>query len=96
MAVSFAAIRLFSLTYLTRWLSFATQSCMLAIGSPLPASLLSVSNALIFPVILVVVLGPLELTGLWLNFPGTSALTGVLALVVLIRFGRDLKRLEKK
>ena len=96
MAVSFAAIRLFSLTYLTRWLSFATQSCMLAIGSPLPASLLSVSNALIFPVILVVVLGPLELTGLWLNFPGTSALTSVLAFGVLIRFGRDLKRLEKK
>ncbi len=95
MAISQTALRLFALTYLTRWLSFSTQSYMLAVGNPLPASLLSVSNALIFPVILVALFAPLGLTGLWLNFPGTSALTSVLALGVLVHFGRERKRLEK-
>ena len=47
------ALRLFSLTYVTRWFSFATQSYMLAIEKPVAASLISVSTALVFPVLLV-------------------------------------------
>ena len=43
------ALRLFSLTYLTRWFSFATQSFMLAIERAGAATLISVSTALIFP-----------------------------------------------
>ena len=69
MAESLTALRIFALTYLTRWFSFAAQSYMLAVGNALPASLLSVANALVFPVLLVVLLSPLGLTGLWLNFP---------------------------
>ena len=88
-----AALRLFSFTYLTRWFSFATQSYMLAIEHAVPASLISVSTALIFPVLLVVVLWPLGLTGLWMNFAGTSLLAGVLAAVVLRRF---LKRMPRQ
>ena len=59
------ALQLFALTYLTRWFSFATQSWMLAIEKPLYASLISVSTALVFPVLLIVCLWPLGLTGLW-------------------------------
>ena len=79
------ALGLFCLTYLTRWLSFATQSYMLAIGRALPAVLISVSTALVFPVLLIGALWPLGLTGIWLNFAGTAALAGGLALTILAR-----------
>lgn len=59
---------------------------MLAIEKPVPASILSVSTALIFPVLLIFLLWPLGLTGLWLNFAGTSVLAAVLAVVILLRF----------
>ena len=83
MAETAAALRLFSFTYLTRWFSFAAQSYMLAIERAAAASLISVSTALVFPVLLVAVLWPLGLTGLWLNFAGTSLLAGILAAAVL-------------
>ena len=63
---------------------------MLAIEKPVPASVLSVSTALVFPVLLVAVLWPLELTGIWLNFAGTSVLAAVLAAFILIKFRRDV------
>lgn len=91
-SVSVGALRLFSLTYLTRWFSFATQSYMLAIEKPLPASLISVSTALVFPVILIGALWPLGLTGLWLNFAGTAILAAVLSLVILARLRPQLSR----
>ena len=45
------ALRLFSATYLTRWFSFATQSFMLAIERAGAATLISLSTALIFPLL---------------------------------------------
>ena len=92
MAETAAALRLFSFTYLTRWFSFATQSYMLAIERAVSASVISVSTALVFPVLLVAVLWPLGLTGLWLNFAGTSLMAGGLAAVVLWRFLRNMPR----
>ena len=86
------ALKLFSITYLTRWFSFATQSYMLAIEKPVPASVLSVSTALVFPVLLVAVLWSLELTGIWLNFAGTSVLAAVLSVFILIKFRRDIMK----
>lgn len=90
--MSVTAIRLFSLTYITRWFSFATQSYMLAIEKPLPASLISVSTALIFPVILIIALWPFGLTGIWLNFAGTSALAAVMSAVILTRLRAELSK----
>ena len=87
------ALRLFSLTYLTRWFSFATQSLMLAIERSGAATLISVSTALLFPVLLVAALWPLGLTGLWLNFAGTSLLAGALSAVVMLRLKRRWKAL---
>ena len=83
MAVS--ALLLFSLTYITRWFSFATQSFLSAIEKPVAASAISVCTALVFPVILIGVFWPLGLTGLWLNFAGTAVLAGILALILLLR-----------
>ena len=92
LALSVGALRLFALTYLTRWFSFATQSYMLAIEKPIPASIISVSTALVFPVALIALLWPLGLTGIWLNFPGTSALAAILSAVILLRLRRELSR----
>lgn len=89
LAMSVSALRLFCLTYFIRWLSFATQSYMLAIEKPLPASVLSVSTALVFPLILIVVLWPLGLTGIWLNLTVTSILAAVLSIVILWRSRRE-------
>ena len=83
-----AAIRLFALTYLTRWFSFAVQSLMTALERFLAASLISSCTALIFPVLLIVLLWPLGLTGIWLNFAATALLAGLLAGWILLRFVR--------
>ncbi len=83
LSMSIGALRLFCLTYFVRWLSFATQSYMLAIEKSLPASVISVSTALVFPVILLAVLWPLGLNGIWLNLAGASLLSGVMSLFIL-------------
>lgn len=88
------ALRLFSLTYITRWFSFATQSFMIAVDKPLPASIISVSTALIFPVILIGALWPLKLTGLWLNSTVTAVLAGILAVIVMLKFRKEFNRLK--
>lgn len=80
------ALRLFSLTYITRWFSFAVQSYMTAVDKPLQASFISASTALLFPVFLIVILWPLKLTGLWLNFAGTSLLSAILSIGVMLHF----------
>ena len=88
------AVQLFALTYLTRWFSFATQSYMLAIEKSISAALISVATALLFPVLLVALLWPLGLTGIWLNFAGTSLLAGLLSLFVLARKRGELSRTD--
>ena len=88
-AMAVGALQLFALTYLIRWFSFAVQSYMLAVGNATGAALISLSFALLFPVILILALWPLGLTGLWLNFGGNSLLTGILAAIVLLRFQRN-------
>ena len=92
LSISVGALQLFSLTYVTRWFSFATQSYMLAIEKPIPASLISVSTALIFPVILIGALWPLGLTGIWMNFAGTAVLAAILSAVILLKLRRELQR----
>lgn len=86
------AMRIYSLTFLTRWLSFATQSFMTAVGRSGYATVLSVSTALVFPLSMIALLWPLELTGIWLNFPLTYALAAVLAGLILLRFRKEFKR----
>lgn len=90
LAMTVTALRFFALTYVTRWFSFATQSFMLAIERPREAALISVSTALVFPVLLIVLLWPLGLTGIWLNFAGTSVLAGILATAILLRLRTEL------
>ena len=89
------ALRIFSATYLTRWFGFATQSYMIAVEKPIPASLISVSTALVFPVLLLLTFWPLGLTGVWFNFAGTSLLAAVLSIFVMMRQRKDLSRADQ-
>ena len=80
------ALRLFSLAFVVRWLPFATQAYMIAVGQSRLASIVTVGQALVMPVIALVTLWPLGLTGLWLNMPVASALSAVLAAWILFLF----------
>ena len=90
--MSVSALQIFSLTYSVRWVAFATQSYMLAIEKALPASILSVSTALVFPVVLIGVLWPLGLTGIWLNLAGTSLLSAILSIIIMRKLRPQLQQ----
>lgn len=90
------AMRIFAFTYVTRWISFAAQSYLNAIEKPVPASIISVSAALVFPVMPIAVLWPLGLTGIWLNFPGTALAAAVPAVALLLLFRKELMRPDRK
>ncbi len=83
LSLGVSAMRLFAFTYITRWFSFATQSFMSAIGYARYASVISVSVALVFPLLMIPVLMPLGLDGLWLNLPAASLLSALLSFFIL-------------
>lgn len=86
------AMQIFSLTFITRWFSFAVQSCMTAIDKPVYASVLSVSTSMALPLLLVLIFLPLKLTGIWLNFPATYALAAGMAVFILLRFKKEMRK----
>ncbi len=91
LTMSSSALKLFCLAFLIRWFSFVVQGFYTAIEKPLPASILSVTNAMVFPVLMIVVLWPLGLNGMWLNMTGTSVLVAILAFVMLRKTQKNIK-----
>ena len=79
------ALKIYSFTFVTRWIGFAIQSLMVALEKSAWATILSLSNAIIFPLLLLPTLWSLKLNGLWMNAPITSAIVGVLAIVLYTR-----------
>lgn len=90
------ALQLFSLTYLTRGISMASLSFILAIEKPLPATIISVCTAVVFPLGVVFSLSQLELTGLWLNLPITSFLAALLSAGILFSLRHQIYRKDGK
>ncbi len=90
--LSVRAMRLFATAFLFRWFGFAVQGFYSAIEKPLPASILSVGSAMVFPILFIVALSPLGLDGLWLNFTATSLSVGILALVMVRLSQRTMRR----
>ena len=86
------AVIVFSFTYITRWLSFSTQSFMLAIEKSLYATVISISMAFVFPMLLILSLGWMGLDGIWLNFPLTSLLGAILSMMILVHVRKDILR----
>ena len=89
-----AAVRIFSLAYLVRWVSICTQCYMSAIERPKYAAAISVSNAFVFPLLLILILYPLHLTGIWMNLPLTAFCCAVLSVIILLH-GRKLTSSDK-
>lgn len=79
-AMAVQAMGIYSLTYLTRWFGFVVQSFLVALEKPLPATILSVSYALILPIGLLPLLWKLKLTGIWLNAPISALCVSIMAL----------------
>ena len=90
MLMAETALRLFALAYLLKWFTFAVQSFLLAIGKARPAAVLSFSSTLVLPVLVLIILLPLELTGVWMNFAVSAFLGAVLAGVILFRYRKLL------
>lgn len=85
-AMSVHALSLFAFSYLTRWISLATQSYMSAVGKAGYATTISLSMAFIFPILILFALSPLGLDGIWLNMPITCLLAAILSVVLLINY----------
>lgn len=89
------ALQLYSLTFLTRWFGFGIQSFLVTLEKPLPATVLSLANALVIPIVLLPILWPLKLDGLWLNTPVTALLVSLLALFFFLRLRKDPQMAER-
>ncbi len=92
--ISAHAIRLFCFAYLFRWIAVTTQSYFSAIGKPMQATILSVSVAFVFPLLLLGGLWPFGLDGIWFNFVGVNALAAILSTILLTRLMREINKKE--
>jgi len=96
LALSERALRFYTLSILVNWFGFGTQCFHSAIEKPFEASLLSVSAALVFPLLTLALLWPMGLDGLWLNNTGTYLMMGILAFFLLRRTLRAIRRIEQE
>jgi Na+-driven multidrug efflux pump len=70
----------------------ATQSFFSAIEKPLLATTMSVSMALIFPVLLLGALWHFELDGIWFNFVGVNILGAILGVILLLFVLKEIRK----
>lgn len=78
------AIMIMGLTYFVRWISYACQSFSSAIGKSGESTVLSLCNALIFPLIMMLILKSFRLEGLWYATPLAALLTAITAVIIYI------------
>ncbi len=91
MALSIHALQLFATGFLFRWFGFVVQGFFSAVEKPLPASLISVASAMVFPLLFIFALSPWKLDGLWLNFTATSLCVSVMAFFMLLREQKKMR-----
>lgn len=84
------ALRLFSLEFFFWWFGYASQSFYNAIENPKNATIITLSTAIVFPLIMVAVLWPLGLDGLWLNQATTYVPVCVIAVIMLRKTQKSL------
>lgn len=76
------AISIMGLTYLVRWISYSCQSFSSAIGNNREATVLSICNALLFPMLMMFILRGTGLEGLWFVTPSAAVQTSIVAAVI--------------
>ncbi len=95
LSMAIVAVQISSFTFLSKWFGIAIQCFFMALEMPLLALVLSTASACVFPLLLIPVLFPLELTGLWWNYPITSFMTAVLAIIILLKVRKKLFVISK-
>ena len=80
------------MTYIVRWISYSGQSFSSAIGKSGEATLLSICNALIFPILMMFILKDSGVEGLWLVTPSVAVLSAVAAILIYIMRIRRLMK----
>ena len=93
--ISAHAIKLFCTAYIFRWITVTTQSFLSAIEKPAFAACMSVSTALVFPVVMLGALWTMGLDGIWLNFTGVNALAATLAGIFLLIIRQEIRKKER-
>ncbi len=91
MELAVHAIPYFGLAFLFGWFCFAVQGFFAAIEKPIFATIVSITFAIVTPVILIYSLMPMGLNGLWLNYFGRSLLTGIVAVILIIIAQKHMK-----
>lgn len=84
------ALRLFGIEFFFWWFGYATQSFYNAVEKPKNAAIITLSTAIVFPLIMVAVLWPLGLDGLWLNQAATYIPVCVIAFIMLRKTQKEL------
>lgn len=91
LSMAIPALTVFSYAYLTRWISFTTQSFMLAIEKPHYAAAISISTVFIFPLALLFLLQGFGLDGIWFNFAGSNILAAILSLLIVAKVWKEIR-----
>lgn len=89
------ALRLFSIEFFFWWFGYASQSFYNAIEKPKNATIITLSTAIVFPLIMVAVLWPLGLDGLWLNQAASYVPVCVISFVMLRKTQKTLAKYMK-
>lgn len=84
------AIKISSFTYLLKWLGTGVQCFFMALERPLQAMIISLASACVFPLLLIPILLPFKLTGLWWNYPLAALLTAILAVAIILIYKNKL------
>ncbi len=84
LGMTVTAIFIYAFTWLTRWFSYATQSYFAALNKPFASAVLSMAISLVVPCALLWLATPLGATGVWLNYPLTSLIVCLMAVVMLL------------
>ncbi len=90
------AIRIFCIAYLFRWIAVSAQGFFSAIEKPMHATIMAVSVAFVFPVILLGALWSFELDGIWFNAAAVNILAAILSIIQLSIVGHEIKKREKE
>ncbi len=85
MEMTIFAVRISSLGYLFKWFATSVQCFFMALEKPFSAMLISLASACVIPLILIPILMPQKLTGLWINYPLATFLTTLLAGAILLK-----------
>lgn len=80
---SIRALRLLSIEFFFWWFGYASQSFYNAIEKPKNAAFITLSTAIVFPMIMVGVLWPLGLDGLWLNQVASYVPVAIISFIML-------------